>query len=98
MDDKFIIIFGDNEESTWSNSEINENPINLQKFKNHVTDFYNNMASVIDNLPEDKKSGFTLDEITINAEISASGKVGFLGSGVSAGVKGSLSFKLKRQD
>jgi hypothetical protein len=41
-------------------------------------------------------SGFVVDEITINAEVSATGEIGFLVAGVEASAKGSIEIKFRR--
>jgi len=41
--------------------------------------------------------GFSLTELEVSAEISASGKLGLLGSGIEVGGKGGLKFKFQKK-
>lgn len=71
--------------------------ISVEEFSEEVQDFYNKLSKIFEGLNNQQSSGFKLKEITINAEISASGQVGFLGTGAEAGIKGGLTFKLVKE-
>lgn len=46
---------------------------------------------------ESEINGFSLDEVSIKLEVSASGKVAILGNGVSASGTGGIELKFKRK-
>lgn len=94
-----IIIFTEEElsprrsgESKRKRQKINKIPVD--EFADEASSFYHKMVNIFGNLKNEKKGCF-LEEIVINAEVSGSGSIGFLGTGVEAGIRGSVQFKLK---
>ncbi|GAB5527510.1 MAG: hypothetical protein Roseis2KO_53820 [Roseivirga sp.] len=91
---KSIIIFGDNTPQVMGKSN-RANEISVEDLSVEAKEFYSNMTEVLEGI-EPENSEFKLKEIVINAEVSVSGKIGFLGTGVESAMKGSISFKLTK--
>jgi hypothetical protein len=60
-----------------------------------LKNFLDTMDTVLTKLPA-KLGGFTLKEMELSVEISATGKVSLLGTGGEMGTTGGLKFTLKR--
>ena len=63
---------------------------------NNAQAFLQQVGRMIESTPE-SQSGFQLTEVTVSAEVSASGKLVLLGSGAEAAGKGVLTFKFERR-
>lgn len=80
--------------------EITQNVIGLatqipaEKLRSNFEAFVKNVLGLLNAVPEDQ-SGYKIEEIELSAEISSEGKVQLVG-GLSAGMKGGITFKLKR--
>jgi hypothetical protein len=68
----------------------------FEKVKIEMSQFCIGMQNIFDDLKLTSK-GFELEEVTMEAEISSDGKISLLGSGVSLGAKGTISFKFIRK-
>jgi hypothetical protein len=66
-------------------------------FRHRVSDFLESMRDVITGLPHSFGS-YDLDEITVTAEVSASGQVSLLGSGGELAGKAGITFTFTRRD
>ncbi len=64
--------------------------------ESQVRDFVAAVGRILGGVP-DALGGYSVDTITVSAEISAKGKVSFLGSGGELGGKGGISFTLTRR-
>ena len=69
--------------------------IPAEKLKSSFHSFFRTVISLIDEIPE-VDSNYVVDEIQIQAEVSAEGKIQLVG-GITTGTKGGISFKLKRK-
>src|SRR5688572_16870664 len=70
--------------------------VDQEELKKRLNDFLQTMQEVIQSIPE-VLGEFTLETLTLTAEISAKGQVSLLGTGGEIGGKGGLTFTLKRQ-
>jgi len=89
-----ILIFSSYETNTRGSSF--DNPIPIEEFKKEVENFYKTISQAFVRL-DNMVGQYSLEEITINAEFNASGKIGILAFGAEAGIKGGISFKLVRK-
>ena len=69
--------------------------ISIAKLERHLSEFIHLMGTAVANMPKDV-GAFTLDTITLTAEITAKGQISLLGTGGEIGSKGGLTFTLKR--
>jgi hypothetical protein len=69
--------------------------IPVEALAENVKDFIGKMSAILSATPE-SVGGFKLKEFEVSAEVSASGKLGLLGSGVEASATGALTFKFQR--
>jgi len=70
--------------------------LKVEVLADNINVFLNQIESILKNSP-DKVGKFQFTEFSVCAEVSASGKLILLGSGLETGVKGSLTFKFERK-
>ena len=70
--------------------------VDKEELTKRLNDFLQTMREVIQSVPG-VLGEFTLETLTITAEISTKGQVSLLGTGGEIGGKGGLTFTLKRQ-
>lgn len=70
--------------------------LSVDEVANNMRDFLAKMQTVFTSVPE-AFGRYALSEFTIAAEISGSGKLILLGSGVEANAKGAIEFKFVRK-
>ncbi len=70
--------------------------VDVQKLEDEVKSFLGAMEQIIGNLSQ-QVGNYSMDTITVSAEVNAKGKVSLLGSGGEVGAKGGLSFNFKRR-
>ena len=68
--------------------------LKIETLSEELKQFHSKMSEAFENINQNE-SRMTLDEVTINVEVSADGSIGFLGSGAKAGVKSGLTLKFK---
>jgi len=71
--------------------------LKIKELAGSVNEFLTQIESIFKKAP-DQIGKFKFNEFVVSAEISASGKLMLLGSGVEAAAKGSLSFKFERAE
>ena len=67
----------------------------IETLADNVRDFLTKVNKILSAAPESSGS-FKLKEFEVSAEVSASGKLGLLGSGVEASATGALKFTFQR--
>ena len=71
--------------------------VDVKTLQDEVQSFLGAMEKIIGNLSQEI-GNYTMDTITVSAEVSASGKVSLFGTGGEVGGKGGLSFAFKRSN
>lgn len=71
--------------------------VSVETLENEVESFLAAMERIIGNLSQ-QVGNYEMNEITVSAEVNASGKVSLFGTGGEVGGKGGLSFKFKRSN
>jgi hypothetical protein len=69
--------------------------VDVQKLEQEVQSFLAAMEQIIGRLNH-KVAEYTMDSVTVSAEVSAKGNVSLLGTGGEIGGKGGISFTFKR--
>src|SRR5438876_8260633 len=69
--------------------------VDAERLSEQVTLFLQSLETVLGNQP-DQLGKYTLDAISVTAEVSAKGTVGLLGTGAELAGKGGLTFTFKR--
>ena len=77
-------------------AELTRSTVDSDKVKGQLNDFLSAMRDVVGTVPEYLGS-FHLTEITLSAEVSASGKISLMGASAEVGGKGGIGFKLIRE-
>lgn len=70
--------------------------VKIQDLSANVNIFLGQMKNVIDAVPVEA-NGFTFDEIEVSVEISATGKLNILGTGVEGSAGGGFKFIFRRK-
>ena len=104
MSDQKIRIFGREENTTdragvferMGNARFGTRQVDKDALRSQLSSFLSAMQDVLDDLPE-LLGGFAIEEVTLTAEVSASGSVSLLGTGAEVGGSGGLTFTLKRR-
>jgi hypothetical protein len=76
-------------------TELVRNTVDSAKIRDYLAGFLKAMHDVVSEVPESLGS-FHLSEITLSAEVSASGRFSLIGAGAEVGGKGGIEFKLVR--
>ena len=63
-----------------------------------VKDFVQKMSQVLNEVPQSVGQNFELSEFVVSAEISATGEIKILGSGVEASAGGGVSFTFTKKE
>jgi hypothetical protein len=74
---------------------LNKNIVSAEEFQKHLSGFLNNVQTALANCQTEYK-GYKIDTVEINAEISAEGQIGFMGTHAGIGGKGGITFVFKR--
>lgn len=69
--------------------------VDVEELEAQVTLFMGAMEKVIGNLTQ-QVGKYSLDTVTVTAEVNAKGGLGLLGTGAELGAKGGMSFSFKR--
>ncbi len=77
------------------NEKLKLSEVSGKKLKKEITKITNSLSQIIEQ-NEVTVNNFTLDEIAIKLEVSASGKIAILGNGVSTSGTGGIELKFKR--
>lgn len=77
-------------------TELTRSTVTSGKLRDNLDGFLRGIQSVVGAIPE-HVGAFRLTEITLSAEISASGKVSLMGSGAEMTGTGGIAFKLSRR-
>lgn len=72
-----------------------ENHVGVSELQTHFDDFLKKMQGVLSNCKMDYQ-GFSVDTVEINAQVSAKGQIGFMGTGVGMTGTGGIKFVFKR--
>lgn len=95
-----ILVFVDNESIKRGgngSSTKGAKSINVAALAEQIQDFEKKLITIFERKEEeDSKSTFTLNEITISAEINSEGQIGILGSGVKVGGKAGITLTFSR--
>ena len=99
MANQEIFIVGTNDYNMYT-KEISNSPIDCQSvlvedLKNNFSDFLKGVNTIFSEI-ETSVDSLEIKEITINVDVSASGKIRLIGS-VEAGVEGGITVKLKKK-
>lgn len=79
-----------------ADQELTRSPITTEKLRSNLTEFLRGMQAVVSTVPE-HLGGFHLSEVTLSAEVSASGRVSLMGvGGAEVGGQGGITFTLVR--
>ena len=70
--------------------------LNVTALAENVKTFLQKIEIILQSAPA-SAGGYALTEFEVSAEISASGSLGLLGTGVDVGGKGGLTFKFQRK-
>jgi hypothetical protein len=74
---------------------IKENLVNVTDFQSHLQDFLGNIDTVLAKCRTEYQ-GFKIDTVEINAQISAEGRIGFMGTNFGLTGTGGISFLFKK--
>lgn len=72
--------------------------VSVQTVEENLRQMLTQLGGMLQRVQEDVKAvgGMELDEVEVQVEISGSGEVGFMGTGVEAGSRGAIVLKFKR--
>ena len=70
--------------------------LDVETLAQNMKDFLSKVEKVLAAAPA-TTAGFTLTEFEVTAEVTASGQLGLLGTGVEASGKGGMTFKFQRR-
>lgn len=70
--------------------------LKVEVLAENVNVFLNQIEGILANTPEEVGK-FKFTEFSVNAEVSANGKLVLLGTGVETSIQGSLTFKFERK-
>ncbi|MCB0744088.1 MAG: hypothetical protein KDC67_09300 [Ignavibacteriae bacterium] len=99
MEEDEILVFTSHALGTRGDDDekyIEENSAKLNKLNAEIKKLQKSIAQLYKENSDIPDKGLYLDEITINAEINAEGKLGILGVGSSVGLSSGISLKFKR--
>ncbi len=72
-----------------------ENKVDVNKVQTQMIDFISKIQSVLSNCPIEQQ-GFKMETVEVNAQISAEGQIGFMGTHVGMTGTGGIKFVFKR--
>jgi hypothetical protein len=78
------------------NDERKSQELDVDTLARNVKDFLRKVEKILAAAPT-TTAGFTLTEFEVAAEVSASGRLGLLGTGIDASGKGGLKFKFQKK-
>jgi hypothetical protein len=74
--------------------KVKTSEVTVDQLKKNINDFLTNVEDILE---DTKLSGnYGVDSVEVNAEISANGQVGFMGTGIGLAGKTGIKFVLKR--
>jgi hypothetical protein len=82
---------------TQSDEVFIRNTISTSQLRSSATEFVKAIAKVVDGIPE-TFGRYSLTEIALSAEISASGRISIVGSGVELSTAGGLQLTFTRRE
>jgi len=97
--DKIFIVGADYETDTRDagrDRRIHFKDISPEILKNGLLNVVNSISSVLEKIDENMES-YRLEEISIALELTASGKIAIVGSGIDAGSKGGIQLKFQKE-
>jgi len=86
---------GDEDRGFFSRRKVVRQVVDVKKVEDEVKAFMGAMERIIGNL-SNQVGNYSMETITVSAEVSAKGTVSLLGTGGEMGAKGGLSFSFKR--
>lgn len=75
---------------------VKENKVDVNKVQNQMIDFISKVQSVLSNC-QIEQQGFKMDTVEVNAQISAEGQIGFMGTHVGMTGTGGMKFVFTRK-
>lgn len=80
-----------------SQAKVARDKVSPEELKKRLDSFVSSMGDVVSGVP-DKLADYQVNEISFTAEVSATGKVGLLGTGVDVTGGGGITITLTRKD
>lgn len=74
---------------------VKENKVDVDKIQTQITAFISKVQTVLSNCPTEQQ-GFKMETVEINAQISAEGQIGFMGTHVGMTGTGGIKFVFRR--